>query len=185
MREERSCYEKCHLTESKSDDAARSARGGAASKANAYVQAANDCRPLVAILSISGLIISLQLQSTQTIARLEDQLQSQSLRFEAVVSDKNAAIERLQNEVISLSSQSQDMMNRMERVSELEDQLQKFIEKYGESDTNGLSNLSSLSLEGLDADNLDEPLGVGESLSQSMRMKSNNWPSRRRINFGK
>ncbi|HEY4389738.1 MAG TPA: M23 family metallopeptidase [Paenibacillus sp.] len=117
--------------------------------------------PLVAILSISGLIISLQLQSTQTIARLEDQLQSQSLRFEAVVSDKNAAIERLQNEVISLSSQSQDMMNRMERVAELEDQLQKFIEKYGESDTNGLSNLSSLSLEGLDADNLNEPLGVG------------------------
>lgn len=117
--------------------------------------------PLVAILSISGLIISLQLQSNQTIARLEGQLQSQNLKFEAVVSDKNAAIERLQNEVISLSSQSQDMMNRMERVAELEDQLQKFIEKYGESDSSAMSNLSALSLKGLDVDDPNEQLGVG------------------------
>lgn len=115
--------------------------------------------PLIAILSISGLIVSLQLQSTQTIARLEDQLQSQNLRFEAIVSDKNAAIERLQNEVISLSSQSQSMMNRMERVAELENQLQKFIEKYGESDA--MRNLSALSLGDAELYHLDDPVGVG------------------------
>ncbi|MEF2967593.1 M23 family metallopeptidase [Paenibacillus sp. M1] len=99
--------------------------------------------PLVALLSISGLIISLQIQSSQTIGKLERQLESQSLRFEAIVTDKDAAIERLQNEVIALSGQSEEMMDRMERVTELETELQKFIDKYGDpEDKSGLTSLS-------------------------------------------
>jgi len=109
--------------------------------------------PLLAILSISGLIISLQVQSGQTIARLEQQVRNQELRFEAVVTDKNAAIERLQNEVIALSGQSREVMDRMERVAELETELQQFIKKYGGQE--GLRNLSSLSSEE------PETLGVG------------------------
>ncbi|CAM4464850.1 M23 family metallopeptidase [Paenibacillus macerans] len=99
--------------------------------------------PLLALLSISGLIVSLQIQSDHTVSRLEKQLKSQTIAFEAVVTDKNEAIQRLQNEVIALSGQSKDMMDRMERVAELEAQLQKFIDKYG--DSKELGKLSSLS----------------------------------------
>lgn len=99
--------------------------------------------PLLALLSISGLIISLQIQSDHTVSRLEKQLKSQTITFEAVVTDKNEAIQRLQNEVIALSGQSKDMMDRMERMAELEAQLQKFIDKYG--DSKELGKLSSLS----------------------------------------
>lgn len=100
--------------------------------------------PLIAMLSISGFIISLQVQSSQTIGKLERQLQSQDLRFEAVVTDKDAAIEKLQNEIIALSGQSKEMMNRMERVAELETELQKFIDKYGNPENS--SNLTSMSM---------------------------------------
>ncbi|MNE12631.1 Murein DD-endopeptidase MepM [compost metagenome] len=109
--------------------------------------------PLIALLSLSGLIVSLQMQHNQTTRNLEDLLQSQSLKFEAVVTDKNEAIQKLQNEVITLSSQSKDMMERMERVAELEDELQKFIDKYG--DQGELGKLSSLTFDP------DDSLGLG------------------------
>ncbi|WP_055105696.1 M23 family metallopeptidase [Paenibacillus ihumii] len=102
--------------------------------------------PIVALLSISGLIVSLQMQSENTISRLEDTLKLQNLKFEAVVTDKNEAIERLQSQVITLSGQSKELMDRMERVSELEAELQQFIDKYGSpGDAGKLSSLSSLS----------------------------------------
>ncbi|GAA0136699.1 M23 family metallopeptidase [Paenibacillus sp. YSY-4.3] len=110
--------------------------------------------PIAALLSISGLIVSLQMQSVNTISRLEDTLRQQNLKFEAVVTDKNEAIERLQNQVITLSGQSKELMDRMERVSELEAELQSFIDKYGsKGDAGKLSSLSSLSW--------DESLGKG------------------------
>ncbi|MMZ62114.1 Murein DD-endopeptidase MepM [compost metagenome] len=80
-------------------------------------------------------------------------MQSQSLKFEAVVTDKNEAIEKLQNEVISLSGQSKEMMERMERVAELEAELQKFIDKYGNQGEFG--KLSSLTVDG------DDSFGLG------------------------
>ncbi|SDG04084.1 Peptidase family M23 [Fontibacillus panacisegetis] len=109
--------------------------------------------PLIALLSISGLIVSLQLQHNQTTRTLEELLQSQSLKFEAVVTDKNEAIQKLQNEVISLSSQSKEMMERMERVAELEAELQKFIDKYGGQGE--LGKLSALTIEE------DDSFGLG------------------------
>ncbi|MUG45993.1 M23 family metallopeptidase [Paenibacillus woosongensis] len=110
--------------------------------------------PIAALLSISGLIISLQMQSGHTISRLEDTLRLQNLKFEAIVTDKNEAIQRLQSQVITLSGQSKELMDRMERVSELEAELQSFIDKYGsKGDAGKLSSLSSLSL--------DESLGRG------------------------
>ncbi|WP_110931623.1 M23 family metallopeptidase [Paenibacillus bouchesdurhonensis] len=107
--------------------------------------------PIVALLSISSLIVSLQIQSENTIARLEDTLRLQNLKFEAVVTDKNEAIDRLQSQVITLSGQSKELMNRMERVNELEAELQNFIDKYGSQ--GGSGRLSSLSW--------DESLGKG------------------------
>lgn len=107
--------------------------------------------PIIALLSISGLIVSLQMQSENTISRLEDTIKTQNIKFEAIVTDKNEAIERLQSQVITLSGQSKQLMNRMERVSELEAELQSFIDKYGSSGDPG--KLSSLSW--------DETLGKG------------------------
>ncbi|WP_044477351.1 M23 family metallopeptidase [Paenibacillus antibioticophila] len=105
--------------------------------------------PLIALLSLSGLIVSLQIQSNRTIDNLESMLQAQQLRFEATVTDKDAAIERLQNEVIALSGQSREMMDRMERMAELETELQKFIDKYGSegSGSQEPGKLSSLSMD--------------------------------------
>ncbi|WP_449290205.1 peptidoglycan DD-metalloendopeptidase family protein [Paenibacillus puldeungensis] len=99
--------------------------------------------PLLALLSISGLIVSLHMQSEQTISRLEDRLRTQNLTIEAVVTDKNEAIQRLQNEVIALSGQSKEMMGRMKKVKQLEAELQKFIDKHG--DPQQLGKLSTLS----------------------------------------
>ncbi|MNZ81709.1 Murein DD-endopeptidase MepM [compost metagenome] len=109
--------------------------------------------PLIALLSISGLIVSMQVQHSQTTRTLEELLQTQNLKFEAVVTDKNEAIQKLQNEVISLSGQSKEMMERMERVAELEAELQKFIDKYGNQGE--LGKLSSLTVDE------DDSFGLG------------------------
>lgn len=109
--------------------------------------------PMVALLSISGLIVSMHINSNRTITQLEGQLQQQSIQFEAVVTDRDEAIQRLQNEVVTLSGQSKGMMDRMEKVVELEAELQEFINKYGKQ--GDLSNLSALSLDDTDS------LGIG------------------------
>lgn len=111
--------------------------------------------PMVALLSISSLIVSMHINSTRTIAQLEGQLMGQNIQFEAVVTDRDEAIQRLQNEVVTLSGQSKGMMDRMERVVELEAELQKFINKYGNQGE--LGNLSSISLD----DDHDDSLGIG------------------------
>lgn len=87
--------------------------------------------PLIALLSLSGLIVSLQWQSGHAVGVLKRQLEQQNLKFEAVVTDKNEAIKRLQSKVVSLYGQSQEMKFRMERVAEMESELEKFIDKYG------------------------------------------------------
>ncbi|MFB5674320.1 M23 family metallopeptidase [Paenibacillus terreus] len=86
--------------------------------------------PAIAVLSISTLIVSLQVRSSQIISRLETTLAAQSLQLEVTVSDKEKAISLLQNEVMKLSSQAVDMKERIQRVNELEEQLEEFIQKY-------------------------------------------------------
>ncbi|ANS73400.1 hypothetical protein AWM70_01375 [Paenibacillus yonginensis] len=90
--------------------------------------------PFAAILSISGLIISLQLRSADRIAGLEQELaakqlewSSKQLAMEAVVSDKEEALRRLRGQVVSLSRQSQDVQKRLQTVSALQKQLEQFL----------------------------------------------------------
>ncbi|CAM2979692.1 M23 family metallopeptidase [Paenibacillus sediminis] len=87
--------------------------------------------PVAAVLSISSLIVSLGIHYNQVIADLEHQLSAQSVQMEVTVTDKDEAIDRLQKEVISLSNEASSMKSRMEQVTELEQQLQQFIKKYG------------------------------------------------------
>ncbi len=86
--------------------------------------------PTIAILSLSGLIISMQVHSSQVISKLEQQMHIQTMtnnQMEITVSNREEAISRLQNEIINLSSDAQDMKGKMQRVNDLEKELQKFI----------------------------------------------------------
>ncbi|MDP4098938.1 M23 family metallopeptidase [Paenibacillus sp. P96] len=86
--------------------------------------------PALAVLSISTLVVSLQVRSSQIISRLETSLAAQNLQLEITVSDKEKAISLLQNEVMKLNDQAIDMRERIQRVNELEQQLEEFIQKY-------------------------------------------------------
>ncbi|WP_223068124.1 M23 family metallopeptidase [Paenibacillus caui] len=104
------------------------------------------CVPMAALLSISSLIISLHLRSADRIAGLEHQLLQQQLTMEAVVSDKNEALRRLQSQVVSLSKESKSFKARLGTVSALQEQLEHFLEKNKLSVSAGNSTkLSSLS----------------------------------------
>lgn len=83
--------------------------------------------PLAAVMAISSLIISLHVRSADRIAGLENQLFQQQLTMEAVVSDKNEALRRLQSQVASLSEDSRDFQQRLGSVSELQKQLEAFL----------------------------------------------------------
>lgn len=86
--------------------------------------------PTIAILSLSGLIISMQVHSSQIISNMEQEMHLKTIttnQMEITVSNREEAISRLQNEIINLSSEAQDMKGKMQRVNDLEKELQKFI----------------------------------------------------------
>lgn len=90
--------------------------------------------PAVAVLSLSGLVLALQAHSSQVISQLEQKVTAESLKnvkMQRTVNSREQSIERLQNEIVNLSSQAKDMKQKMDRVDELENQLQQFIDKHG------------------------------------------------------
>jgi murein DD-endopeptidase MepM/ murein hydrolase activator NlpD len=93
--------------------------------------------PTLVIASISTLVIGLQIRSSHIISQLETNLAVQSLQMEVTVADKDAAIGRLRREVMELTNQATSIRERLERVTELEQQMQQFIRKYGKSSTAG------------------------------------------------
>ncbi|MFC7678333.1 peptidoglycan DD-metalloendopeptidase family protein [Paenibacillus sp. GCM10028914] len=100
--------------------------------------------PAAAILSISSLIVSMQIHSARTISQLEQQITLKSLesmKMEVTVTDKEEAIEQLNKAIIQLSSEAAQTKTQMKRVKELELELQQFIQKYGSpgEDTSSLS----------------------------------------------
>lgn len=86
--------------------------------------------PIAAVLSISGLILSMQWKSAAHIRDLEGQLSNQSLALNITVKDKDEAIRVLQNEIVRLSSETQSVKDRVEQMSNLEMQMQQFVEGY-------------------------------------------------------
>ncbi|MGF7046310.1 septal ring factor EnvC (AmiA/AmiB activator) [Paenibacillus sp. DS2015] len=89
--------------------------------------------PTAAILCLSGLIVSMQVHSSQVISKMEHEITSKTianLQMELTVNNREEAILRLKNEIVNLSSEADDMKSKMQRVSELEDELQKFIKKH-------------------------------------------------------
>ncbi|UHA76080.1 peptidoglycan DD-metalloendopeptidase family protein [Paenibacillus sp. 481] len=99
--------------------------------------------PLAAVLSISGLIVSMQWKAAAHIKQLEKQVAQQAMSLEITVKDKNAAISRLQHEVVRLSSQTQTMKKRVGQINSMEKQLQQFIEDHIEPALPAPMNMSS------------------------------------------
>ena len=96
--------------------------------------------PVAAAIAVTGTIAGLQLKAAYELKQLEDELASQSAQFtqtitgmDQVISGKDEAIVSLQQEILELSRQAQDMKNKMNELSELENKLKLFIEKYGSS----------------------------------------------------
>lgn len=102
--------------------------------------------PAAAILSISSLIVSMQIHSARTISQLEQELtlkSLESLKMEVTVTNKEEAIERLNKAIIQLSSEAAQTKTQMKKVKELELELQQFIQKHGSTG----EQTSSLSLD--------------------------------------
>ncbi|MEK3882845.1 peptidoglycan DD-metalloendopeptidase family protein [Paenibacillus sp. PL2-23] len=96
--------------------------------------------PLAAAIAVTGTIAGLQVKAAYELKQLEEQLASQSAQFtqtitgmDEVISGKDEAIVTLQQELLQLSRQAQDMKDKMRELSELENKLKLFIEKYGGS----------------------------------------------------
>ncbi|MEI0738733.1 hypothetical protein VQ056_22315 [Paenibacillus sp. JTLBN-2024] len=66
--------------------------------------------PAAAVLSLSGLILALQAHSSQAISRLEQKVtleNAKNLQLQNSVNSREQSIERLQNEIIKLSTQGE------------------------------------------------------------------------------
>ncbi|TKH38750.1 hypothetical protein C1I59_05610 [Paenibacillus polymyxa] len=99
--------------------------------------------PTLVIASISTLVIGLQIRSSHIISQMETNLAVQSLQMEVTVADKDAAIGRLRQEVMELTNQATSIRERLQRVTELEQQMQQFIRKHGNS-SSASSNKSTI-----------------------------------------
>ncbi|WCF07528.1 peptidoglycan DD-metalloendopeptidase family protein [Paenibacillus thiaminolyticus] len=84
--------------------------------------------PIAAVLSISGLVLSMQWKAAAEISELEGMLAHQSEALEVTVKNKDEAIQRLQNEIIRLSSETETVKQRLNHMSSLEKQLEDFVE---------------------------------------------------------
>lgn len=105
--------------------------------------------PAAAVLSLSGLVLALQAHSSQVISQLEQKVNienTRNLQLQSSVNSREQSIERLQNEIIKLSSQAKDMQQKMEHVDELEQQLQQFIDKHTTSMSTDVSENKASSL---------------------------------------
>ncbi|MDQ0060603.1 M23 family metallopeptidase [Paenibacillus harenae] len=87
--------------------------------------------PTVAVLAVSGWIAGLQIQATDEIDGLEEQLSNQTAQYTQTVSGKDEAIVSLQQELLQLSRQAQELKVKLSELQELENKLKQFIEKYG------------------------------------------------------
>ncbi|MGZ9583851.1 M23 family metallopeptidase [Paenibacillus marinisediminis] len=100
--------------------------------------------PIAALLSLSGLILSMQLKSASEIRDLEGKLSSQSLALDITVKDKDKAIHLLQNEIIRLSAEAETVKSKVSEMSGLESQLEQFIHTYlGQDGTEPITSLSN------------------------------------------
>lgn len=94
--------------------------------------------PITAVLSISGLVLSMQWKAAVEIRELEGLLSHQSEALEVTVKNKDEAIQRLQNEIVRLSSEAATVKQRINHMSSLEKQLEDFVEgTFGVSKESG------------------------------------------------
>ncbi|QCT04066.1 peptidase, M23 family [Paenibacillus algicola] len=101
--------------------------------------------PAAAVLSIAGLILTMHIQAERTVSGLERQLllkNLEALRMEITVTDKDEAIERLNQAILQLSSEAAETEEQMQRVQELEAELRQFMKRHG-YDPDNITSLES------------------------------------------
>lgn len=86
--------------------------------------------PIAALMSLSGLVLSMQLKSAQHIQELEGKLVSQSFALDITVKDKDEAIRLLQHEIVRLSAEANSVKTKVSEMSNLESQLEQFVGSY-------------------------------------------------------
>lgn len=101
--------------------------------------------PLVAVLTVTGVVAGLQAKAAWELKALEKELAEQTAYFttrmtglNGVIDTKDDEILILKQEIMDLSRQSQETKQKVEELQELEDKLKLFIETYG-----GTSSASS------------------------------------------
>lgn len=86
--------------------------------------------PIAALMSVSGLILSMQLTSQQHIHELEAMLDQQKESLEITVSDKDEVIRRLQDEVVRLAKETKTVQHQVEQMNDLENELEQFVQHH-------------------------------------------------------
>lgn len=87
--------------------------------------------PAAALLAVSGCFAGFQLKAAYQTRELRDEITRQSALYAETVEAKEKTIAALQQNVVSLSAQSQEVNKKLEELQELEGKLEQFIEKYG------------------------------------------------------
>lgn len=90
--------------------------------------------PIAALMSLSGLVLSMHLKSAQQIQELEGRLSSQTFALDIMVKDKDEAIRLLQTEIVRLSAEANSVKTKVSEMSNLESQLEQFVGSYLDGD---------------------------------------------------
>ncbi|SMG37373.1 M23 family metallopeptidase [Paenibacillus aquistagni] len=128
--------------------------------------------PIAALMSVSGLILSMQLTSQQSIHDLEDQLEQQKMALEITVNNKDEMIRTLRQEVIRLAKETKIVQDQMDQIHDLEQELEQFVKQHISEDavSSRSSNAPSLiTLVQADIDDDDSLLRLAEQSSFNLK----------------
>ncbi|MBR2568178.1 MAG: M23 family peptidase, partial [Paenibacillus sp.] len=128
--------------------------------------------PIAALMSVSGLILSMQLTSQQSIHDLEDQLEQQKMALEITVNNKDEVIRTLRQEVIRLAKETKIVQDQMDQIHDLEQELEQFVKQHISEDavSSRSSNAPSLiTLVQADIDDDDSLLRLAEQSSFNLK----------------
>ncbi|MCR8844155.1 peptidoglycan DD-metalloendopeptidase family protein [Paenibacillus sp. SC116] len=84
--------------------------------------------PIAAVMSLSGFILHLEWKSAQQIQELEEQLSKQAVLLDVTVKNKDQAVNKLQQEIIRLSKETENVKQRVSKISHWERQLEQFVQ---------------------------------------------------------
>ncbi|WP_051217149.1 peptidoglycan DD-metalloendopeptidase family protein [Paenibacillus assamensis] len=111
--------------------------------------------PIAAVMSLSAFVLHLQWKSAEHIQELEGQLAKQTLVLDVTVKNKEQAVSKLQQEIIRLSKETENVKQRVSKISHWERQLKQFVQgnknQSKDAPTRSLSRTSALPISRLNS----------------------------------